>query len=64
MQVITRSEGDLLHITTQLQLTYTPSALTQRLRKGLTIDNHLYLHQTVDTATGEVVRQYTGPIDL
>ena len=64
MQVTTRTEGDLLHITTQLQLTYEPSEASKRLRRGLVIDKHLYLHQVVDTTNGEVARSYIGPIDL
>jgi len=64
MQTTTRQEGDYLHLTTQLQATYTPSEASRRLRKGQEVDNHLYLHQVVDTTTGEVLRSYVGPIYL
>ena len=63
-QVTTYTQDGYIHITAQLTSTYELSPVQLKLRKGMAIDNHLYLHQVVDCQTGEVVRQYTGPVDL
>ena len=63
-QVTTYTQDGYTHIRTQLTSTYELSPIQLKLRRGFAIDNHLYLHLVIDCQTGEVVRQYTGPIDL
>lgn len=62
--VTSYNSDNYIHITAQLTSTFEPTPFQKKLRQGFTMDNHLYLHQLIDRATGEVVESYVGPIDL
>ena len=63
-QVTTYTQDGYIHMKAQLVDTYELSPIQLKLRKGFAIDNHLYLHQVINCQTGEVLKQYNGPIDL
>ncbi len=60
----TSLEDGVLYTTTQLALTWEPTKAQRALRKGFNMDTHLYLHQWIDLATGNIIDQYKAPLDF
>lgn len=61
----TSMNGDALVISIQTKTKYKPQPHHQkRLDDGFLLDPYLYLHQTIDLTSGEVVNSYTAPPDF
>ena len=57
--------GDTCVVAIQLKSTYTPQPHhLERMENGFMLDPYLYLHQTIDLNTGDVIKTYTAPPDF